>query len=38
LGTKVNLFRNRKGAGRIIIHFYSEEELESLYDAITGES
>lgn len=38
LGTKVHLFRNRKGAGRIIIHFYSEEELQTLYDAIIGES
>jgi ParB family chromosome partitioning protein len=33
LGTKVDLFRTRKG-GRIIIHFYSEEELAALYDKL----
>jgi len=37
LGTKVNLFRSRKGAGRLVIHFYSEEELQAIYDAIVGE-
>ena len=37
LGTKVNLFRTRKG-GRIVIHFYSEEELADLYDRLIGES
>lgn len=31
LGTKVELYRSRKG-GRLIIHFYSEEDLEALYD------
>jgi ParB family chromosome partitioning protein len=36
LGTKVNLFRTRKG-GRIVIHFYSEEELAALYDRLIGE-
>jgi ParB family chromosome partitioning protein len=36
LGTKVNLYRNRKGRGRLIIHFYSEEELQSIYDVIIG--
>lgn len=36
LGTKVNLFRTRKG-GRIIIHFYSEEELSDLYDKLIAE-
>jgi ParB family chromosome partitioning protein len=35
LGTKVNL--TRKGAGgRIVIHFYSEEELDALYERIIG--
>ncbi len=33
LGTKVDLFRTRKG-GRIVIHFYSEEELAALYDKL----
>jgi len=36
LGTKVDLFRTRKG-GRIVIHFYSEEELAALYDRLVGE-
>ncbi|MGD8397715.1 MAG: ParB/RepB/Spo0J family partition protein [Anaerolineae bacterium] len=36
LGTKVNLYRNRKGRGRLVIHFYSEEELEAIYEAIVG--
>jgi len=30
LGTKVRLQRNRKGGGSIVIHFYSDEELEAL--------
>ena len=35
LGTKVNL--TRKGdRGRIVIHFYSEEELDALYERIVG--
>lgn len=37
LGTKVNLYRSRKGAGRLVIHFYSEEELQSIYETIVGE-
>ncbi len=36
LGTKVNLYRTRRG-GRLVIHFYSEEELQSIYDLIVGE-
>lgn len=31
LGTKVDLFRSRKG-GKVVIHFYSEEELQALYE------
>ena len=34
LGTKVQLFRNRKGRGRLVIHFYNQEDLEALYDII----
>lgn len=30
-GTKVDLFRSRKG-GRLVIHFYSEEDLQTLYE------
>jgi len=33
LGTKVNLLRSKKG-GKLVIHFYSEEELQRLYDVI----
>jgi ParB family chromosome partitioning protein len=35
LGTKVTLTRSRKG-GRIIIEFYSDEELGQLYDRLIG--
>lgn len=35
LGTKVQVFRSRKG-GKIVIHFYSEEELEAIYARIVG--
>lgn len=35
LGTKVTLARSRNG-GRIIIEFYSDEELGQLYDRLTG--
>lgn len=33
LGTKVQLFRSQRG-GRLVIHFYSEEDLQTLYDLI----
>jgi ParB family chromosome partitioning protein len=35
LGTKVALTRGRRG-GRLVISFYSEEELQALYDRIIG--
>lgn len=35
LGTKVNLYRSRRG-GRLVIHFFSEEELGAIYDVIVG--
>jgi ParB family chromosome partitioning protein len=35
LGTKVTLARSRKG-GRIIIEFYSDDELSQLYDRLIG--
>lgn len=35
LGTKVHLSRSKKG-GKLIIHFYSEEELQAIYDVIVG--
>ena len=36
LGTKVSLSRSRKG-GRLVIYFYSEEELQGIYDLIVGD-
>jgi ParB family chromosome partitioning protein len=36
LGTKVNLYRSKKGQGRLVVHFYSEEELQTIYDVIVG--
>jgi ParB family chromosome partitioning protein len=36
LGTKVTLHRNPDGGGRLIVHFYSDEDLESLFRLITG--
>ena len=35
LGTKVSLARSRRG-GRIVIEYYSDEELSRLYDRLTG--
>jgi ParB family chromosome partitioning protein len=37
LGTKVSLKRDTKGQGRIVIHFYSDEELKHLYERIVGD-
>jgi ParB family chromosome partitioning protein len=36
LGTRVSLQRDKKGAGRVVIHFYSDEELEHIYERIVG--
>ena len=36
LGTQVHLFRSRRG-GRVVIHFYSEEELQAIFERIVGE-
>ena len=35
LGTKVTLARSRRG-GRIVIEYYSDEELGRLYERLTG--
>jgi ParB family chromosome partitioning protein len=35
LGTRVDLSRSKKG-GRVIIHYYSEEELDAIYQKIVG--
>lgn len=37
LGTRVNLNRNRDGSGRLVVHFYSDEELAQIYQLIAGE-
>jgi ParB family chromosome partitioning protein len=34
LGTKVSLQRSEKGKGRVVIHFYSDEELQHIYEKI----
>lgn len=36
LGTKVQLFRSKRG-GRLVIYFYSEEDLQALYNLIVSE-
>lgn len=36
LGTRVSLQKSRKG-GRIVIHFFSDEELDGIYRQIVGE-
>lgn len=37
LGTKVNLNRNPDGTGRLVIHFYNDDDLEGLYQRLIGE-
>ena len=37
LGTRVDLYRSRQG-GRLVIHFYSEEDLQGLYDRLVDEA
>jgi ParB family chromosome partitioning protein len=37
LGTKVSLSRNQDGAGKLIVHFYNDDDLESIYHLIAGE-
>jgi ParB family chromosome partitioning protein len=37
LGTKVNLNRNDDGSGRLVVHFYSDDDLQTIYRLITGE-
>ena len=36
LGTKVALSRSRRGGGRLVISFFSEEELQTIYEHIVG--
>ncbi len=37
LGTKVQLSRSTHGKGKVVIYFYSDEELDRIYGAIVGE-
>jgi ParB family chromosome partitioning protein len=37
LGTRVTLQRSRQGTGKVIIHFYNDEDLQSIYEAIVDE-
>jgi ParB family chromosome partitioning protein len=36
LGTKVELNRSEDQTGRLVIHFYSQEELQAIFEAILG--
>ena len=36
LGTKVDIQQGSKG-GKLVIHYYSDEELQAIYESITGE-
>ncbi len=36
LGTKVNLYRSSKG-GKLVIHFYSEDDLQVLYERLISD-
>lgn len=36
LGTRVNIEKGSKG-GRVVIHFYSDEDLNAIYESIVGE-
>jgi ParB family chromosome partitioning protein len=37
LGTQVSINRGRKGKGTIVIHFYSDDDLNTLSDKLLGE-
>jgi ParB family chromosome partitioning protein len=36
LGTRVQLNRNANGSGRLVVHFYNDDDLEQLYKLIAG--
>ncbi len=36
LGTKVELNRTEEDTGKLVIHFYSQEELQAIFNAILG--
>jgi len=37
LSTKVNIKKNRDGSGKLVIEYYSEEDLKRLFDALQGD-
>ncbi len=37
LGTRVNLNRNDDGSGRLVVHFYSDDDLDNIFRQIAGE-
>ncbi len=37
LGTKVSLDHNKEGGGRLVIHFYSDDDLAAIYRLIAGD-
>lgn len=37
LGTKVNLERKQDGSGRLVIHFYNDTDLDTIYQQIVGD-
>lgn len=37
LGTRVSLDRRSDGSGRLIVHFFSDEDLEAIYRQIVGD-
>ena len=37
LGTRVTLNRNEDGAGRLVVHFYNDDDLESLLQQLVGD-
>lgn len=36
LSTKVNIKKNRDGSGKLIIEYYSEEDLKRVFDGLNG--
>jgi ParB family transcriptional regulator, chromosome partitioning protein len=36
LGTRVSLNRNADGSGRLVVHFYNDDDLDAIYQAIAG--
>lgn len=36
LGTRVNLNRQKDGSGRLVIHFFNDDDLDNIYQLIAG--